>query len=177
MTNKATAGEVRPKLNLPYSPKEKLLEMLSAVLLLAQFIYIAYVWETLPERIPTHFGLSGEADAWGPRGMLFVLPLIGLVLSIGLSLVMCIPHTHNYSIIKVTEENAERLYRYSRSILLGVKFLVLLIFGYIVYQTVQIAAGNATGLSVWVIPAILAVLFIYTFGSIYLMYKREKARQ
>lgn len=175
MNQHGVFGENHPRLKLSYSPKEKILELLSAVLLLAQFVYIAYVWKSLPETIPIHFGLSGEPDGWGPRGMLLILPAVGVVLSLGMSLVARVPHTHNYLIVKVTEENAERLYRQGRSILFVVKFLLVLIFGYIVYQSVQTAWGVAKGLSVWVIPTIIAAILIYTFGSLYAMYKRESA--
>ena len=32
----------------------------------------------LPERIPIHFGVTGEPDAWGPRETIWLLPLMGL---------------------------------------------------------------------------------------------------
>ena len=33
--------------------------------------------ERLPDRIPTHFNISGQPNAWGPPKMLWLLPVIG----------------------------------------------------------------------------------------------------
>ena len=41
-----------------------------------------WAWPRLPARIPTHFGLDGQADAWGARtpGSWFMAPAMGLLL-------------------------------------------------------------------------------------------------
>jgi len=33
--------------------------------------------ERLPDRIPTHFDISGQPNAWGPPSILWLLPVIG----------------------------------------------------------------------------------------------------
>lgn len=47
---------------------------------LAMFAVTLAAWESLPERVPTHWGVSGEPDAWGSRGTLFILPMTGVFL-------------------------------------------------------------------------------------------------
>ena len=38
------------------------------------------LWDKLPEKIPTHFGIDGAADGWGSRGFaVFGLPLMWLI--------------------------------------------------------------------------------------------------
>src|SRR5688572_30642422 len=56
--------------------------LLNAVLLLALFAGSAWAYPRLPERIPVHFGLTGEPDAWAVRsaGSWFMLPAIAAVL-------------------------------------------------------------------------------------------------
>lgn len=49
-----------------------------AVLLMLAAVLIA--WSSLPERVPTHWGVSGEADAWGSRSSLFLLPGVALAM-------------------------------------------------------------------------------------------------
>lgn len=48
----------------------------------ATVVYAAMSYEALPERMPTHFGPTGEADAWSDRSMAVVLlvPVMNLVL-------------------------------------------------------------------------------------------------
>jgi len=50
------------------------------LLLAAMFTVAAVSWHAVPDRIPVHWGISGEPDRWGGRfeGLL-VLPLIGVV--------------------------------------------------------------------------------------------------
>jgi hypothetical protein len=33
----------------------------------------------LPERVPVHYGLTGQANSWGPRGFVFLIPAISVV--------------------------------------------------------------------------------------------------
>ena len=49
-------------------------------IVLIPFIYLAFLWNTLPEKVPTHWNLSGEIDGWGDKysliGLLFLLPVL-----------------------------------------------------------------------------------------------------
>lgn len=40
------------------------------------FIYAAYLYPSLPEIIPTHFNIKGEADGFGGKGSIYVGPSI-----------------------------------------------------------------------------------------------------
>lgn len=53
---------------------------------LAAIVYAATHYADLPARVPTHFGLSGEPDAWRPKSLATVMlsPLLTLVLGVGL---------------------------------------------------------------------------------------------
>ncbi|MCR9133796.1 MAG: SdpI family protein [bacterium] len=49
------------------------------VLLILPFIFSAYIWDELPDEVPTHFNLQGEADDWGPKWVNAIMfPAIGL---------------------------------------------------------------------------------------------------
>ena len=41
---------------------------------------VAANYGRMPGIIPIHFGIDGKADGWGPRGMLWLLPILGFVL-------------------------------------------------------------------------------------------------
>ena len=48
------------------------------VLLILPFIFSAYIWDELPDEVPTHFNLKGEADDWGPKWVNAIMfPTIG----------------------------------------------------------------------------------------------------
>lgn len=49
------------------------------LILLAPFVASAILWDRLPEEVPTHFNLQGEADDWGPKWInAIMLPGIGI---------------------------------------------------------------------------------------------------
>lgn len=55
------------------------------LILLLPFALLAWYWSQIPDSVPTHWGVSGEPDAWSDKGAsLFLLPLI----SIGVYLLM-----------------------------------------------------------------------------------------
>ena len=53
-------------------------------IVLIPFIYLAFLWNILPEKVPTHWNSSGEIDRWGDKysliGLLFLLPVLTYVL-------------------------------------------------------------------------------------------------
>ncbi len=50
------------------------------IILLIPFIVSAMLWDDLPEEVPTHFNLKGEADDYGPKWVTAImLPSIGIV--------------------------------------------------------------------------------------------------
>jgi uncharacterized membrane protein len=53
-------------------------------IVLMPFVYLAFIWNTLPDKIPTHWNVKGEIDQWGDKfsliGVLFMLPVFVYVL-------------------------------------------------------------------------------------------------
>jgi uncharacterized membrane protein len=48
-------------------------------IVLMPFVYLAFIWKTLPNKVPTHWNYKGEVDHWGDKfsliGLLFMLPV------------------------------------------------------------------------------------------------------
>src|SRR5215471_13725093 len=53
---------------------------LTVVVLILSWWIALNAYPNLPERIPRHFGITGEVNAWGGRWMIFLMPLIGTVI-------------------------------------------------------------------------------------------------
>ena len=51
---------------------------------LLPFMYLGYLWNSLPEKVPIHWNYKGEIDDWGTKysliGVLFLLPVFTYVL-------------------------------------------------------------------------------------------------
>lgn len=52
------------------------------VVMAVPWLYLAYIWNSLPQTIPTHFGASGKPDAFGSKNELFTVPIIFSVMGI-----------------------------------------------------------------------------------------------
>ncbi|MBK7696319.1 MAG: SdpI family protein [Saprospiraceae bacterium] len=62
-------------------------EILLILISLLPYIYLAYIWDQLPERVATHFNIEGKADGWSSRRTLLYLPAI---LGLGIYFLMLI---------------------------------------------------------------------------------------
>lgn len=56
--------------------------LLALILLAIPFGYAAYLYPSLPDSIPTHFNIKGEADAYGGKNSIFLGP--GIMSVVGL---------------------------------------------------------------------------------------------
>lgn len=65
---------------------KKELPILGFVLL--PFIYLACMWNSLPEKVPMHWNLKGEIDDWGSKysliGLVFLMPVFTYVLMLAI---------------------------------------------------------------------------------------------
>ena len=109
-------------------------------------------WGELPERVPTHFGLSGRPDAWSGRGSVLALPVLSVVLYGALTLVQRLPgRWYNYP-VRITEENRERQERLARDLILWLKAALMGLFAHLTLGVLRTALGEAAGLGTWTVP-------------------------
>jgi uncharacterized membrane protein len=162
----------QPVLQLPLTIWEKSFEVTSILGVLLLFSLVFTSWESLPERIPQHFGVTGAPDAWGSKNFLMFLPVIALALYLLLTIVSKYPHTFNY-LYEINEKNAEVQYRYARHLLAVLKVEIIWLFFYIEWVTIQVALGKAKGLGSLFLPIFLIILF-GTMGVYF--YQARKAR-
>ncbi|MBP2257926.1 DUF1648 domain-containing protein [Virgibacillus alimentarius] len=147
----------RPVLKIKQTPIEKILNIIAFVIFLGSILYILFEWSSMPNEVPGHYNAIGEVDRWGRKGELWIVPFVGLVLWVGLSILEKFPHIHNYS--NLTEDNAEQQYKNSRLMLNFLKNEILLIFSYINWKDIQVAKGQAESLGICFLPIFLIIIF------------------
>lgn len=159
----------RPILKIPLSILEKVLEICSLAGMLAIFLNLFMVWGSVPNKIPTHFGPSGQADAWGGKGSLLFLPILVIAMYTLLTVIGRFPHIYNY-LCEITENNARFQYQNARTMMVWLKTEIIFIFGYIEWKTVQVALGKTSGLGIGFLPVFLIVVFgtigVYTYRMV-----------
>ncbi len=112
-----------------------------------------------PEKVPTHFNIRGEADAYGGRINILILPAIAAVLYTGMTLLNRFPHIFNY-MVSITEENALRQYTNSTRMIRVLKLVLVIVFLFIGFQMHEGAGVSQTGFGSWVMPVIMLMVFV-----------------
>lgn len=73
-------------------------------------LFVAFTYGDLPDTVPTHFGFSGEADAWGAKSTVWVLMGVNVLMVGLLAWLSTNPRWFNYP-SDITKDNAQYLYR------------------------------------------------------------------
>lgn len=157
--------ETRPKIKLPLSSFDKTLEITGRCIIILLWMLALFAFLKMPDTIPTHFNASGQADKYGHKGTIFILPAIATIIFIGITILNHYPHIFNY-INKITEANAADQYLIAVRMLRFLKVLVAILFTVIVLVTFLTSIHIISGLTSWFLPLTILVFFIPTMYSI-----------
>ncbi|MEZ7901419.1 MAG: DUF1648 domain-containing protein [Flavobacteriales bacterium] len=162
----------RPKIKLNLSKSDKVIEITSWALLIGIWVLAILNFSDLPETIPTHYNGAGEADGFGEKTNIFVLPVIGTILFIGMTILNNYPHIFNYP-STITNENAYNQYSNATRMIRILKLVIVLVFGLILFNTLQNANGNTDGLGNWFLPLTIG---LFTIPTLYFLIKSMKIK-
>lgn len=151
--------ETRPKITIEISATDRLIEISGWITLAILWILILYQYKILPATIPVHFNTTGEADNYGDKSTIFLLPIIGSVLFIGITILNLYPQVFNYP-VKITADNAARQYTLTTRLLRILKIAIALIFLMITWMTTYAAKHEAKNTFVWFLPVMLVIIFV-----------------
>ena len=149
----------RPKIKLQLKQTDKILEVVGWVSVFGIWALTLTNYSILPEIIPIHFNGVGKADGFGNKTHIFVLPIISTLLFIGLTILNKHPHIFNYP-SQITKENAVHQYTNATRMMRVLKLVIVLLFGLIVFKTIQNVNGHAGGLGTWFLPLTMGMIFI-----------------
>lgn len=166
----------QPKIDIKPNDFNQKLILAGWFLVALNFILVLSFYSVLPETIPTHFNLKGEADGFGNKSTLWILPIFNLVMYFGMTMLATKmkPWNFNYP-TKVTQENAPKLYAMSIRMLTWLNLGIALIFLVISLHSILLAK-EITNFSIgWLILVLVAAITIGPFISIFKMFKVPKS--
>lgn len=164
------SNQMNPKIKIEPSKSDRALKSLTLILLVAIWIAVLINYSGLPEIIPIHFNLYGEADGFGNKGFLFLIPILATIIFIGITWLSKHPHIFNYP-IKITEENALRQYKNATALMRFLNLFTVIAFGIIVIEILMTAKHQAQILGGWLIPTIFILIFPLTLYFIIKAFK------
>jgi uncharacterized membrane protein len=129
-------------------------------------------WTDIPDRIPHHFGPTGQPTAWTDRAISIFPAVLGVVIYVGLTLLNRIPHLFNYP-WPITEQNAAIQYQLARSLVTWLKLVIVGMFAYLLWGTLEVAEGGTDRIHPLAIVAFLLALHVIIGIFVYRMYRHR----
>ena len=134
------------------------IDALTVVVLILGWWIALSVYPRLPERVPVHFGLAGEADRWGGRWMIFLIPMISTMI-----------FALDYWIFQYASPRSPKPIPPEMRTPLHLLLLELsVIFAYITWRMSEVAFGRARGLGGWFLPTTL-IAVVATCGWMWVL--------
>ena len=126
-----------------------LIDSLTIVVLILGWWIALSVYPRLPEKVPIHFNITGEADRWGGRWMIFLIPLVSTTLV-----------ALDYWIFEYASPRSRKPIPPEMKIPLHLLLLELsVMFTYITWRMSEVAFGRSRGLGGWFLPVTLLAVF------------------
>ena len=137
---------------------DRILEILCWIGLAGVFYPLLH-WNDLGDQavFPIHFNLHGEADGWGGRTFLLILPALSVILYIGLSVAEKQYRKFNYP-IRLTDNNKNRLYRLGVRMMRHLKPELILIFAYLNNASYHSVCFQSNSMNAFVLGAITVLI-------------------
>ncbi len=117
------------------SKYDVVINLFCLLLLTGVVIYLEANWNNIPDKIPGHYNAMGEVDRWGNKGELVVLPIIGWIMYIGITVLEHFPQVWNTG-VTITEDNKTRIYRILKNMIGTTKLLVVGVFVFLLEELI-----------------------------------------
>ncbi len=139
----------------------KLLEAIGLIGL-AVLVWITYQAlagpDRLPDRIPTHFDMAGNANGWGSPAMLLLLPVVAVGVYLTITVVARFPVAFHYP-VRVAPANLPRVQDLTLDMVTWLKSELACLFAALQWWMIQAARSGDGRLPVWLVPGFLVVIF------------------
>ena len=140
----------------------KTLEVLG-LLILGYLYWITYAAlngvDRLPLRIPTHFDITGQPNAWGSPQILWLLPAVGTGLYLLMTALAAIRFTRCNLPVRVTDANLPFIQEETAVMVAWIKVEVLALLAYIQSAIIEGARAGTFRLSPWIVPVFMVAVF------------------
>lgn len=164
--------QTNPIIKIPPTKFEVIMHIITYLGLLVMFIYIGTQYSRLPGEIPAHYNSSGEITRMDSKVLIWILPVISALIIIPISFICKVPYMFNYP-LKVTEKNAEGVYKEGRLMVCTMNVLIVILFFVLEINIIYDALNPGNQMSKLWINILLISIFIHLFYFIIRM-RRHK---
>lgn len=147
----------RPRLRPEMTGLDRALHLLSLSVVVGISVRVISVMPDIPDSIAVHFDASGEADGFGSKYLLWVMPGAALLMYVLLTVLQRFPHTYNYA-WPITAANARVQYMLAMGLLSWMRLHTTLIMAYTGWVMADAADGTSGSLGIWFLPVALGTM-------------------
>ena len=104
---------------------DKFMKKIVWLFIIAPAIYLAMVWNTLPETIAMHFNLKGDIDRYGGKNELATMILI--LIAVNTVVYLLLPQVYRIDPKRYAAENKDRLFRIAFAVVVFTSAVLCLI--------------------------------------------------
>ncbi len=155
------------KIELPFQPLDWLLEGIAFLSFIGLLLIPFLSYGDLPDTVPIHFNASGEADDYGSKASIWILPAIVAFTYLTIIILSRFPQNLNYP-VKVHDGNRSYQYRLGTRLLRVMNGAMNIMFLYIMFQIIQGAQSKEVQLGWGFLVALLVGLGLIIGLYIYL---------
>lgn len=154
--------------------------ILSGALALTSLGVAIYYWNKLPSVIPTHFGISGQPDAWNPKSIWysFMIPALQTIM---LGFFIFLYYKPQYSDMPTTlwlmtmeEHKRDHAFDLIRTMLVGIALWIGSLFTYLTYAMNQSALDNNFGPNPWLMLSLIGGMILWLIWWTIKVYRATK---
>ena len=104
---------------------DKILKRIIWLFIIAPAVYLAIVWNTIPDTVPMHANLKGEVDRYGSKNELINLTLI--LTGVNVLVYLLLPQVYRIDPKRYAAENKSRLHRIAFAVSVFLSAVIVLL--------------------------------------------------
>lgn len=132
-----------------------ILKLFSLIALGCHVIHLIWIWTDIPSNIAIHF-TNGEADNWGSKYVLLIMPVLGLLTWWLVGLFTKRPEKFNY--INLTETNRDKQYKMAGNVMAMHRTFILFAFTAASESFVKTAIADDKGADIFFMLMIVSLI-------------------
>ncbi|GLO67199.1 MULTISPECIES: DUF1648 domain-containing protein [Oceanobacillus] len=153
--------KTNPIIEVPATRLERGIHIITYTFLGLLYLFVTLQYSSLPDQIPAHYNFNGEITRTMSKGGIWIFPIITTIFSFVFSFMCKIPYMSNYP-VKVTEENAEPVYKEGRLMLATLGLFLVLFMSSTVWQTINDAQHEQiVSETPWLIKGLMIGILIH----------------
>ena len=141
--------------------------VLAGILTLASFAIAFFSWDKLPAIIPTHFGISGEPNAWAPKSLFYVylIPTLQLLLVGGFAFLYYKPQYSDMPttllLMAMDQEDRDHAFGLIRTMLAVLVLWTSVLFTFVTYMITSSSLNQSTGYTPYIMLTIIGGMLVW----------------